>query len=307
MLKVELYNSVPTDIEMRFVVIVCKHDGKWVFVRHKERNTFEIPGGHIENGEDAVTAAKRELFEETGAIEFSLDFVGSYAVFRDANGSGGYLFFADIQKFSELPDFEMAEMVLYERFPDFSELTYPEIQPFLFNKVQDWLNLQNNKDEIWDVYDKNRVLTGRVHRRGDPLAEGEYHLVVHVWIVNSSGEFLITKRTPNKGYPNMWECTGGSAISGNDSLQAAIREAKEETGLELLSKNGKVLFSLNRNDNFCDVWLFQQDFDINDVVFQPDETCGAKWADKNEIKRMVKSGEFIEFCYMEELFGILGE
>lgn len=63
------------------------------------------------------------------------------------------------------------------------------------------------------------------------MEDGEYHLSVHVWLLNHNGEFLLIKRSPNKGYPNMWESTGGSAIAGDDSLSAAIREVKEETGL----------------------------------------------------------------------------
>lgn len=140
MLKVDFHNNKPLGIKMAYVVIVSKYKGKWVFVRHRERSTYEVPGGHIEQGEDYMAAAKRELYEETGATDFSLDFVSVYAVTRNDEVSGGYLFFADIKELSELPDYEMAELVLFDYLPE--NLTYPQIQPHLFDRVQEWLNLQ---------------------------------------------------------------------------------------------------------------------------------------------------------------------
>jgi len=218
----------------------------------------------------------------------------------DGKSDGGYLFLADIKELAELPDYEIAELALFDYVPEKS--TYPQIQPHLFNRVQGWLNLQSAKDEIWDVYDKDRNHTGRTHRRGDPLLEGDYYLVVHVWMQNSKGEFLITKRTPNKGFPNMWESTGGSAVTGDNSLDAAVREVKEETGLEVLLENGKVMFTIQRDDFICDIWLFQQEFSLDDVVLQPNETCDAKWASKAEIRRMIISGEFVPYSYIKKLF-----
>ena len=319
MKHVDFYNKKPTGIEFIFVVIVARYDEKWLFVRHKERATYEIPGGHINYDEDYIEAAKRELYEETGAIEFDIDFVSFYSVtsldipstFEVSESSeivtafvgettGGYLFFANIRELSTLPDFEMAETKLFERMPD--NLTYPHIQPKLFEHIQPWLNLQSAKGEIWDIYDRERNLTGRTHRRGCPLDEGDYHLVVHVWIQNSKGEFLVTKRTPNKGDPNMWESTGGAAVTGEDSLQAAIREVKEETGFGVLPPNGRVLFTLDRNNCFCDIWLFEQEFDISKVVLQPGETCDAKWASKDEIRKMINDEEFVPFSYIERVF-----
>ena len=161
--------------------------------------------------------------------------------------------------------------------------------------------------EIWDIYDCNRVRTGRKHIRGKPMLDGDYHIVVHVWIQNSHGEFLITKRTPNKEYPNLWECTGGSAVTGDTSLDAALREVKEETGLTLDARNGRVIVSYRREKHkmadFCDVWLFKQDFDIAEIVLQQGETCDAKWATHEEIRNMIETGEFVPlFDYLESVF-----
>ena len=100
----------------------------------------------------------------------------------------------------------------------------------------------------------------------------------------------------------MWECTGGSAVTGDDSITAAIREVKEETGLDAKPENGKCLFTLTRDDSICDVWLFRQDFDIRNVVLQENETTDAKYATVDDIRRMIGDGVFIAFHYIEELF-----
>lgn len=142
MLKVDFYNKKPSDVEMAYVVIVSKYESKWVYVRHKKRSTYEIPGGHIEHGEDYINAARRELYEETGATDFSLDFVSVYTVTRDNTVSGGYLFFADIKELSELPDYEMAELMLFDYLPE--NLTYPQIQPYLFDQVQKWIGYRKS-------------------------------------------------------------------------------------------------------------------------------------------------------------------
>lgn len=141
MLKVDFYNRKPSEIEPIYVVIVAKYKGKWLFVRHKERNTYEVPGGHIESGEDYVTAAKRELYEETGAIDFTLDLVSVYTVNNNNIINGGYLFFADVKNLSNLPDYEIAEFALFEHLPE--NLTYPQIQPHLFAYVQRWIDSCN--------------------------------------------------------------------------------------------------------------------------------------------------------------------
>lgn len=284
----------------RFVVIFARYRDKWLYCRAKRRDSFETAGGRIEQGETTLEAAKRELYEETGAKEFDIVPAFDYLVRFPNIHSNGQVFFAKINELENMPDYEMAEVKLFDSIPE--KMRFPYILPVLYEKMQMWLNLQSAKDELWDVYDSNRNLAGRTHRRADPLRNGDYHLVVHIWLQNSRGEFLITKRAPDKGFPNMWECTGGSAVAGDDSLKAAIREVKEETGLNAKPENGSCVFSITREDNICDVWLFRQDFDINDVVLQENETVDAKYASKDEIRRMIKTGEFIAFHYIEDLF-----
>lgn len=299
-ISVRFHHKKPENIELGFVVIASRYDGRWVLVRHRERSTYEIPGGHIEQGEEPVRAAERELFEETGASDYALSFIGCYSVEKDGKIGGGYLYLADITAFSGPPAYETAERRLFNTLP--SNLTYPDIQPYLHEIVQSWINMQNSRGELWDVYDKDRRLTGRTHRRGEFLAEGDYHLTVHVWIMNETGQFLVTKRASNKGYPNMWECTGGSALAGDDSLTAAIREVKEETGLDVLPERGKLILQRQGGSHFCDIWLFRQNFSLEDVVLQEGETVDVKWAGMDEIKGMLLSGEFVPFSYLDMLF-----
>lgn len=165
--------------------------------------------------------------------------------------------------------------------------------------------------ELWDILDENGNKTGKLYERGCgiPLPKGEYHLVVHVWVVNSSGQFLVSKRTPNKSYPNMWECTGGAAVSGHTSLQTALKEVKEELGITLDPKSGEMLWEFKLEDddsnNIYNAWLFKQNIDIGGVIFQEGETCDAILADKHKILQMIESGEFIGrdyFPYLDELF-----
>lgn len=144
--------------------------------------------------------------------------------------------------------------------------------------------------ELWDIYDENRMKTGRQHERGKPVPAGDYHLVVTILIVNSRHEVLVTKRHPDKQYPNMWECPGGSVLTGEDSLEGALREVKEEIGIDLSGSCGEMIKSERRNHDFKDVWLFHHDFDIAETVLQPEEVIGAKWVTISELERMFSNG-----------------
>lgn len=101
-------------------------------------------------------------------------------------------------------------------------------------------NVTDKMVELWDVLDKNGNNTGRKQERGW-LGDGNYHLIVHVWIINQKGEFLISKRTSNKRWPDMWACTIGSAVAGDNSLTTAIKETKEELGVILIQENRTVI------------------------------------------------------------------
>ena len=156
--------------------------------------------------------------------------------------------------------------------------------------------------ELWDIYDENRQLVGRTHQRGLDLKPGDYHLVVHIWLQGSNGDFLITKRAPEKTFPNMWECTGGSAVAGDDSITAALREVKEETGLDFIPEQATLVHTYSGEEFFCDVWSFVGDFGLEQIVLQPGETVDARFVKRDEILRMMEAGEFLQNPYFEQIF-----
>ena len=165
--------------------------------------------------------------------------------------------------------------------------------------------------EMWDVYDFRRRKTGRVHRRGEPMRGDEYHLVVQVWIHNSRGEWLISRRAPGKSEPLKWEPTGGSVLAGEDSLEGALREAREELGVTLDPARGALFCCARReeptwaNPGFLDVWVFTHDCDIQALRLQREETCEAMWASETDIRAMIAEGRFVpmtEDPYYHDLF-----
>ena len=294
--NVIFFDSPPAESRLVYAVIAARYKGQWIFCRHRARDTWEIPGGHIEPGETPEAAARRELWEETGGRASALTLVAYYKV-----EDSGALFYADVDALEPLPaGSEMAEVTLGDLLPD--DLTYPDIQPALFRRVQGWLNMQTAKGEPWDVFDADRNPTGRIMRRGDPIPTGDYHTVVYIWLKDAAGRFLLTRRAPNKGYGNLWECTGGSVVAGEDSLTGAVREVREETGLALDPSAGRLIYTYRREDAFCDVWLFRQAFDLAAVTLQPGETTAARAAAKEDIHELWKRGELVPYPHFEEIF-----
>lgn len=159
--------------------------------------------------------------------------------------------------------------------------------------------------EFWDVYDKDKNKLGKISKRGDPLGDDEFHLVINAWIKNNENKFLITQRVPNKPHPLMWECTGGSAVCGEDSLTAAIREAKEETGIDLTNEQRKFIGSKNRYykslQDILDVWIFKYTGSNDNVKIQEEEVNDYKWASIDEIIELDKQGKFKKNAYFEEV------
>jgi 8-oxo-dGTP diphosphatase len=147
--------------------------------------------------------------------------------------------------------------------------------------------------EYWDIIDKNRVLTGRKHIRGIPMNEGDFHLVVEIWIINNSKKMLLTKRHPDKPWPNLWECTGGSVISCENSKIGALREVEEEIGIELEPESGRIIYSYLKEDSFHDVWLYRKDIELQDTKLQEREVIDIKWVDKAQLREMFQKSVMV--------------
>lgn len=127
MLQVKFYNTVEDDL-LKFAVIIAKYNGKWVFCKHKERDTYETPGGRREAGENILDAARRELNEETCASEFDISPICAYSVVNTEENTEtfGMLYFADIKAFEGELNSEIEKIIITENPP--AKWTYPLIQ-----------------------------------------------------------------------------------------------------------------------------------------------------------------------------------
>ena len=142
-----------------------------------------------------------------------------------------------------------------------------------------------------DIYDENRNQTGLLHLRGTPWGEGEYGLVVCVWVYDGHGRILLTRRAPEKSFAGTWENSGGAAKAGEDSLTAIQRELYEETGIH--SEKDGFHFLRTTRDKCCffDHYCLRWEGDVADIVLLPGETDDVRWCDFEEIHRMIDAGE----------------
>lgn len=159
--------------------------------------------------------------------------------------------------------------------------------------------------EIIDLYTVDRVPTGKTAKRGDPLEEGTYRMVVHVCIFNSKGEMLIQKRADDiVRWPSYWDISvGGGARAGDTSRQAAERETAEEIGLSIDFSDRRPVITVNFSDGFDDFYTIEKDISLEDLNLQTEEVTDAKWATQKEIEDMIDEGSFIP--YQKELLGYL--
>ena len=132
MTVVKFYDRIEDSL-LKFAVIITKYQGKWVFCKHKDRDTLEVPGGHREPGEEIEETARRELYEETGALRYTIEPLGIYSVTSPDSFNGeetyGKLFYAQVEEFEEELHSEIEKIVITDELPE--NWTYPEIQPEL--------------------------------------------------------------------------------------------------------------------------------------------------------------------------------
>ncbi len=141
--------------------------------------------------------------------------------------------------------------------------------------------------ELNDIYDINRCLTGRTHVRGTPWKKGEYGLVVCVWVYDGKGKVLLTRRAPEKSGAGSWENSGGAAQAGESSLEAIVRELREETGIEAKPEEFELLCT--DRDKIChyDFYCLHREIPIEEVRLQPGETDDVKWATFEQVHQMI--------------------
>lgn len=164
------------------------------------------------------------------------------------------------------------------------------------------------EDELWDLYTKDREKTGKLHRRGDDMKDGEYHLVIHVCIFNSRNQLLVQQRQPYKeGWSNMWDVTvGGSALQGERSYQAAERELYEEIGLKLDLSDTRPNFTINFKHGFDDYYILEKEVDLDKLHLQEEEVKAVRWVSKEEAQQMKEQGVMIPYWFLDKLFDVHG-
>lgn len=145
--------------------------------------------------------------------------------------------------------------------------------------------------EYWDLLDDNRNPTGQLHRRGDELPKGGHHLVVEI-LVFCQGRLLTTQRHPEKHNGSYWEVTAGSAVSGEDSLTAALRELREETGITALPEELMLFDSIQTPRIFSDTYLLLPKSFPN-IHLQDVETVNYAWLTLTEMEDRCQKGQVI--------------
>lgn len=145
--------------------------------------------------------------------------------------------------------------------------------------------------EFNDIYDENRQLTGRVHKRGTPWQPGEYGLVVCVWVYDGRGRILLTRRARGKSFAGTWENSGGAAQTGETSRQAIVRELFEETGIRAAEEDFELLDTGLDKNTFYDFYCLKRQVPIREIVLLPGETDGVQWASYGKIHWMIRTGK----------------
>ena len=159
--------------------------------------------------------------------------------------------------------------------------------------------------EKWDILNSSGEATGKTAVRGNYfMRPGEYHLVVHIWVISKEGEFLIQRRSDDKKLmPGEWAATGGSAISGESSYCAAQRELLEELGISCTQRLCKKMGRIKKRNSFVDIWFTVSDADIASLNLQTSEVAEARWVSEDTLRKMVEDRKFHN--YGKEYFDMI--
>lgn len=155
-----------------------------------------------------------------------------------------------------------------------------------------------------DLYDINRNLTGETIYKGDSIPDGKFILVVLSFIQNSKGEFLIQKRSVQKG--GKYASTGGHAKTGETSIQAMMTEINEELALNANEDELHLVYSGREDEDkiFFDLYYMKKDFSTNSLILQKEEVESVKWMTVDEIKQLISTNEFLD-SNVDEFYKIL--
>ena len=143
--------------------------------------------------------------------------------------------------------------------------------------------------ELNDIYDKDRNLTGKVHRRGTSWKPGQYGLVVCVWVYDGKGNILLTRRAKGKSFAGTWENSGGAAQAGETSRQAIVRELQEETGIRAAEEDFEYLDSGKDRNFHYDYYCLRKKLPIEEIKLQPGETDDVQWATYEQVHALIQN------------------
>ena len=153
-------------------------------------------------------------------------------------------------------------------------------------------------EERWDVLDVQGAPLGMTKARSEPRLDGEYQLIVHVWIVDRARNFLIQRRAEHLAWwGGRWACTGGMVSAGEESRAAAVREVAEELGLHVDPAALRLLVRLPTRDQLEDIWEIEVDRDALGELSLGEEVMDYRWATAEEVKGMIEKGEYFRYSY----------
>lgn len=279
----------------KYVVILSRYEGKLLLSRHKERNTWETQGGHIEDGETPMQAAKRELYEESGAVQYEIAPLCDYWAGEPdmVDGVIGVVFVAKIMQLGNIPESEMQEVKAFTSLPE--NITYPSITPVLyelFQRIGDDI-VQFEKVELWDAYKFDGTITEEILERNKKIPEGLLHAVAEVFVMHGDGTILLMKRDIHKAnYPGFWESgAGGAILKGESHTTGARRELYEETGI--LADDLELIYTQFFKDRFYKGYLCKTNISKNSIRLQEGETIDYKWVNQDEFMKIYQSSKFV--------------
>lgn len=149
------------------------------------------------------------------------------------------------------------------------------------------------EDELVDVYDKNRNITGKIVKRKDInlLNDSEYIITVHCFIINSLNQILLTQRSLTKNRGGKWEETHGGLKSGEISILGIQRELKEEIGIDIKASELKLVKTLKRKNKFRDIYILKKDIPLDSIKYNDGEVMDCKYVTLEQLKIMIENNE----------------
>ncbi len=161
--------------------------------------------------------------------------------------------------------------------------------------------------EQWDIYTASGSRTGETVSRGfGVLKSGQYHLVVHIWVIDDRRRMLIQQRSANLDIlPGKWAITGGSAVSGETPLSAACRELYEEVGIKAEENELRLIKTYRGRNDFVYVYALHKTVSMNQIIMQEAEVQAIKWVSTEDLREMVAEKKFHPYSYLPDLYAYL--